>query len=146
MTMTNVLQHPNDINPQSKDDERTSTTAQSSHWTDKDSSVYLAHDEKIHNYPGQKKREHMIEYLAKTLKRMKDGCGVGSKQLKVSGEWVWGLWERDWGWERSIMLQQVENTQQKRDVQLFEKGRVLNCNQIYHLQNHNSYNVTNLFL
>jgi hypothetical protein len=76
----------------------------------------------------------MIEYLAKTLKEMKDGCGVGSQMgvLVV----VVALERRSL--ERisvsSILLQQVENTQLKRDVQLFEKGRVLYQNQIVHQQ------------
>ena len=77
--MTNVDKHPKDINPQSKDDERTSTTAQSTHWTHKDSSVHLAHDEKVHNYPGHHKREHMIQYFANTLESVKDSYSIGSK-------------------------------------------------------------------
>jgi hypothetical protein len=87
----------------------------------------------------------MIEYLAKTLKKMKDGCGVGSIcELVVSGLGAVGLGEHH-NLHYSTKPKGVENTQQKRDVQLFVKGRVLWKNQTYHQLEHKTCNVTNLF-
>jgi hypothetical protein len=78
----------------------------------------------------------MIEYLAKTLKKMKDcygfGCGVRCF-----------VWDSYWGRLEMVCEQYqirkhkgVENTQQKRDVQLFVKGRVLWKNRTYHQLEH----------
>jgi hypothetical protein len=78
----------------------------------------------------------MIEYLAKTLKKMKNGYGVGSKAgpggffflAGGPGRWMFVI--------LTTMLPLVENTQQRRDVQLFVKGRVLWKNPIYHQTEH----------
>jgi hypothetical protein len=74
----------------------------------------------------------MIEYLAKTLKKMKDCCGVGSRAARVApGLCASALWSLR-GVTQGRLLKGVENTQQKRDVQLFVKGRVLWKNPTYH--------------
>jgi hypothetical protein len=78
----------------------------------------------------------MIEYLAKTLKKMKDCYGFGSI-MKVAR---WGSRARRLrplgAFAQGRLLKGVENTQQKRDVQLFVKGRVLWKNPTYHQLEH----------
>jgi bacterioferritin-associated ferredoxin len=78
----------------------------------------------------------MIEYLAKTLKKMKDCYGVGSQVGRfapdLGGSCARSLREVTQG----RLLKGVENTQQKRDVQLFVKGRVLWKNPTYHQLEH----------